>query len=66
MSATTHLQEVPKDQPIIEQELDLSRVIKTDMTMKEVAHFKAASITTTAAAIRALKIGNARFFRAMV
>ena len=63
MSATTHqFQEVPKDQPITEQELDLSRVMKTDMTMKEVTHLKAPSITTIAEAIRALKIGNARFF----
>ena len=63
MSQTANqFQEVPENQPITEQELDLSRVIKSDLTMKEVAHLKAPSITTTAEAIRALKIGNARFF----
>lgn len=61
-TATHQFQEIPKDQPITEEELDLSRVIKTDMTMKDVAHLKTPSITTTTEAVRALKIGNARFF----
>ena len=63
MSETAHqFQEVPENQPITQQELDLSRAIKSDLTMKDVVHLKAPSITTTTEAIRALKIGNARFF----
>lgn len=53
---------LPAVQSITEQELELSRVVQSGLTMKEVAHFKPPSITTTTEAIRALKVGNARFF----
>ena len=51
-----------EDQSVIEQDLELGRVFKTNLTMREVAQLKAPSIKTTEEAILALKIGNARFF----
>lgn len=56
------LEGVPEDQPITEQDLELDRVFKTGITMKDVAQLKALSVTTTAEAIRGLKLGNARYF----
>jgi carbonic anhydrase len=46
----------------MEQDLELGRVFKTNLTMREVAQLKAPSIETAEEAILALKIGNARFF----
>lgn len=51
-----------EDQSVIEQDLELGRVFKTNLTMREVAQLKAPTIKTTEEAILALKIGNARFF----
>lgn len=63
MNGETHqLEGPPDDQPITQEELELSRVLQTALTMKDVAGYKPPSITTTKEAIRALKIGNARFF----
>ena len=53
---------VPEDQPITEQDLDLGLVVPSGITMKDVAQIKPPSIKSTAEAILALKIGNARFF----
>ncbi len=64
-------QGVPETQLIIEQEeyqqllendLELSQVLQSGISMKEAAQIKPPSVTTTAEAIRALKVGNARFF----
>lgn len=56
------LEGVPEDQPITEQDLELNRVLKNGITMKDVAQLNAPSVKTKAEAILALKIGNARFF----
>lgn len=56
------LEGYPEDQPIMEQDLQLSLVAQSDITMKDVAQIKAPSVKTKAEAILALKIGNARFF----
>jgi carbonic anhydrase len=63
MNGETHqLKTVPDNQPITQKELELSRVLQTGLTMKDVAEYNPPSITTTTEAIRALKVGNARFF----
>lgn len=56
------LEGVPEDQPITKQDLERVLVIQNGITMKDVAQLKAPSVKTTAEAILALKIGNARFF----
>ncbi len=56
------LEGVREDQPITEQDLERVLVLQNGITMKDVAQLKAPSVKTTAEAILALKIGNARFF----
>jgi carbonic anhydrase len=53
---------IVEDQSLIEQDLELGRVFKTNLTMREVAQLKPPTIKTAEEAILALKIGNARFF----
>lgn len=59
---TEYLQNTLEDETITQQELDISRVLQTDITMKEVAAYKPPKISTSTEAVRALKVGNARFF----
>ena len=57
------LEAVPEDQPITKQDFDLGLVVQSGITMKDVAQLNPPSVKSTAEAILALKIGNARFFR---
>lgn len=57
-----HSEKILEDQSLIEHNLDLDRVFRTNLTMREVAQLKAPTIQTREEAIVALKIGNARFF----
>jgi len=57
-----HLEGILENQSLIENDLDLGRVFKTNLSMREVAQLKAPTIKTAEEAILALKIGNARFF----
>src|SRR4028118_2245709 len=59
-----HLEGVLENQSLIENDLELGRVFKTNLSMREVAQLKAPTIKTAEEAILALKIGNARFFGA--
>ena len=59
-----HLEGILEDQSLIEKDLELGRVFKTNLSMREVAQLKAPTIKTAEEAILALKIGNARFFGA--
>jgi carbonic anhydrase len=56
------LEELLEDQSLAEHDLDLGRVFKSNLSMKDVSQLKAPNIKTTEEAILALKIGNARFF----
>lgn len=56
------LEAVPEDQPITKQDFDLGLVVQSGITMKDVAQLNPPSVKSTAEAILALKIGNARFF----
>ena len=53
---------VSEEQSITAHDLNLSRLLQTGITMKEMAQLKAPSINTTEEAVLALKLGNARFF----
>jgi carbonic anhydrase len=57
-----HSEKILEDQSLIEHHLDLDRVFRTNLTMREVAQLKDPTIQTREEAILALKIGNARFF----
>lgn len=59
-----HLEGILENQSLIENDLELGRVFKTNLSMREVAQLKAPTIKTAEEAILALKIGNARFFGA--
>lgn len=50
------------EQPITDQDLNLSQWLQTGITMKDMAQLKAPSVNTTEEAVLALKLGNARFF----
>jgi hypothetical protein len=56
------LEELLEDQSLAEHDLELGRVFKSNLSMKDVSQLKAPNIKTTEEAILALKIGNARFF----
>ena len=51
-----------EDNQPTEQELQLSQMAKRGATMQDIAEIKDSRVNTPAAAIRALKTGNARFF----
>ena len=51
-----------EDQSIAAQDLDLGLLVQNSITMRDMAQRKGPSIKTTAEAVQALKIGNARFF----
>jgi carbonic anhydrase len=59
---TNQIEGVAQSQPVTDLELELSRVLQTDLTIKDVAQYKSPNATTSAEAIRSLKVGNARFF----
>lgn len=56
------LEELLEDQSLAEHDLELGRVFKSNLSMKDVSQLKAPTIKTAEEAILALKIGNARFF----
>lgn len=51
-----------EDQSIAAEDLELGLVVQNAITMQDVAQRQGSTIKTTAEAIQALKIGNARFF----
>lgn len=57
-----HSESLLEDQSSIDHNLELGRVFRTNLTMREVAQLKTPTIKTREEAILALKIGNARFF----
>jgi carbonic anhydrase len=57
-----HSEGILEDQSLLEHNLELGRVFRTNLTMRDVAQLKAPTIKTSKEAILALKIGNARFF----
>ncbi len=61
-SDKAHHLEALEDQSITEEDLELSLLAYKNVTMSNVARLKPPKVETTAATIRALKIGNARFF----
>ena len=59
-----HLEGILENQSLIKNDLELGRVFKTNLSMREIAQLKAPTIKPAEEAILALKIGNARFFGA--